>query len=66
MKRARSESGPCGHTSQGQGRYWREHWTLVLEYNDGRVNHVSFVATNREQPTEGVILNGYPIEANPN
>jgi hypothetical protein len=49
----------------GQGRYRLEHWTLVLEYNDGRVNQVSFVATNREQPAKGAILNGYPIEPNP-
>jgi hypothetical protein len=49
----------------GQGRYRFEHWTLVLEYSDGRVNQVSFVATNREQPTKDAILNGYPIEPNP-
>ncbi len=49
----------------GRGRYRLEHWTLVLEYDDGRVNQVSFVATDREQPARGAILNGYPIEPKP-
>jgi hypothetical protein len=49
----------------GRGRYRLEHWTLVLEYDDGRVNQVSFVATDRERPTRGAILNGYPIEPRP-
>jgi len=49
----------------GQGRYRLEHWTLVLEYDDGRVNQLSFVATDRDHPTKGAILNGYPIELNP-
>lgn len=49
----------------GRGRYRLEHWTLVLEYDDGRVNQVSFLATDREQPTRGAILNGYPIEPRP-
>lgn len=49
----------------GSGRYRLEHWTLVLEYDDGRVNQVSFVVTDRDHPTKGAILNGYPIEANP-
>ncbi|SLM46527.1 protein of unknown function [Nitrospira japonica] len=49
----------------GQGHYRFEHWTLVLEYDDGRVNRVGFVATDREQPMKGAILNGYPIEPNP-
>jgi hypothetical protein len=49
----------------GRGRYRLEHWTLVLEYDDGRVNQVSFVATNREQPMRDAILNGYPIEPKP-
>lgn len=49
----------------GNGRYRLEHWTLVLEYSDGRVNQVSFVATDLEQPVKGAILNGYPIEPKP-
>lgn len=49
----------------GKGRCRLEHWTLVLEYDDGRVNQVSFVATDREQPENGAILNGYPIAENP-
>jgi hypothetical protein len=49
----------------GQGQYRFEHWTLVLEYDDGRVNRVGFVAINREQPLKGAIVNGYPIEPNP-
>jgi hypothetical protein len=49
----------------GQGRYRFEHWSLVLEYDDGRVSQVSFVPTNREQSTKGAILNGYPIEPKP-
>jgi hypothetical protein len=49
----------------GRGRYRLEHWSLVLEYDDGRVNQVSFVATDREQPMRGAILNGYPIEPKP-
>lgn len=49
----------------GTGRYRFEHWTLVLEYDDGRVNQVSFVPTDREHPTKGAILNGYPIEPKP-
>jgi hypothetical protein len=49
----------------GHGRYRLEHWTLVLEYSDGRVNRVSFVATDRERPAKGAILNGYPIEPRP-
>jgi hypothetical protein len=49
----------------GRGRYRMEHWTLVLEYDDGRVNQVSFVATDREQPTRGAILNGYSVEPKP-
>ena len=49
----------------GRGRYRLEHWTLVLEYDDGRVNQVSFVATDRAQPARGAILNGYPIESKP-
>ncbi|MEQ1846191.1 MAG: hypothetical protein ABL983_11555, partial [Nitrospira sp.] len=49
----------------GTGRYRFEHWTLVLEYDDGRVNQVSFVPTDREHPTKGAILNGYAIEPKP-
>jgi hypothetical protein len=49
----------------GRGRYRLEHWSLVLEYDDGRVNQVSFVATDSAQPTRGAILNGYPIEPRP-
>jgi hypothetical protein len=49
----------------GTGRYRVEHWTLVLEYDDGRVNQVGFIPTNREHPTKGAILNGYPIEPKP-
>ena len=49
----------------GQGRYRLEHWTLVLEYDDGRVNQVSFVATERDRPLKDAILNGYPVEPNP-
>lgn len=51
--------------ARGQGRYRLEHWSLVLEYDDGRVNQVSFVVTNPEQPMKGAILNGYPIEPKP-
>lgn len=49
----------------GRGKYRLEHWSLVLEYDDGRVNQVSFVAVNPDQPTKWAILNGYPIEPNP-
>ena len=49
----------------GTGRYRFEHWTLVLEYDDGRVNQVSFVPTDREHPTKAAILNGYLIEPKP-
>jgi hypothetical protein len=49
----------------GTGRYRLEHWTLVLEYDDGRVNQVGFVATDQKQPTKRAILNGYPIEPKP-
>jgi len=49
----------------GTGRYRFEHWTLVLQYDDGRVNQVSFVPTDREHPTKGAILNGYLIEPKP-
>lgn len=49
----------------GTGRYRFEHWTLVLQYDDGRVNQISFVPTDREHPTKGAILNGYPIEPKP-
>ena len=51
--------------ASGTGRYRIEHWTLVLEYDDGRVNQVSFVPTDREHPTKGAILNGYAIEPKP-
>lgn len=50
----------------GTGRYRIEHWTLVLQYDDGRVNQVSFVPTDRKHLTKGAILNGYPIEPKPN
>ena len=49
----------------GAGRYRFEHWTLIFEYDDGRINQVSFVPTDREHPTKGAILNGYPIEPKP-
>ncbi len=49
----------------GTGRYRFEHWTLVLEYDDGRVNQVSFVPTDRKHPIKAAILNGYPIEPKP-
>lgn len=49
----------------GTGRYRLEHWALVLEYDDGRVNQVSFVSTDQEHPTKGAILNGYRIEPKP-
>jgi hypothetical protein len=49
----------------GQGWYRLEHWSLVLEYDDGRINQVSFVAMNPDQPTKWAILNGYPIEPYP-
>lgn len=49
----------------GTGRYRLEHWTLVLEYDDGRVNQVSFVSTDWEHPTKGAILNEYQIEPKP-
>lgn len=49
----------------GTGRYRIEHWTLVLQYDDGRVNQVSFVPTDRKHLTKGAILNGYPIEPKP-
>lgn len=49
----------------GQGRYRLEHWSLVLQYDDGRINQVSFVAMNPDQPTKWAILNGYPIEPYP-
>jgi hypothetical protein len=49
----------------GTGRYRFEHWTLVLQYDDGRVNQVSFVPTDRQHPTKGAILNGYLIEPKP-
>jgi hypothetical protein len=51
--------------AEGTGRYRFEHWTLVLEYDDGRVNQVSFVPTDRKHPTKGAILNGYAIEPKP-
>jgi hypothetical protein len=49
----------------GTGRYQVEHWSLVLQYDDGRVNQVSFVPTDREDPAKGAILTGYPIEPKP-
>ena len=49
----------------GTGRYRFEHWTLVLQYDDGRVNQVGFIPMDREHPTKGAILNGYLIEPNP-
>ena len=49
----------------GTGRYRFEHWTLMLEYADGRINQVSFIPTDREHPTKGAILNGYAIEPKP-
>lgn len=49
----------------GTGRYRFEHWTLVLQYDDGRVNQVSFVPMDGKYPTKGAILNGYPIEPKP-
>lgn len=49
----------------GTGRYRFEHWTLVLEYDDGRFNQVGFIPTDRKHPTKGAILNGYPIEPKP-
>jgi hypothetical protein len=54
-----------GRVASGTGRYRFEHWTLVLQYNDGRVNQVSFIPIDREHPTKGAILNGYPIEPKP-
>ncbi len=60
-----SRQGHEARVAPGRGRYRLEHWTLVLEYDDGRVNQVSFVATDREHPTRGAILNGYPIEPKP-
>lgn len=49
----------------GRGRYRLEHYSLVLEYDDGRVNQVSFITTNREKPLRDAILNGYPVETRP-
>ena len=60
-----SKEAHAARVAPGAGRYRLEHWTLVLEYDDGRVNQVSFVATNREQPMKGAILNGYPVEPRP-
>lgn len=54
-----------GRVAPGTGRYRFEHWTLVLQYNDGRVNQVNFIPMDREHPTKGAILNGYPIEPRP-
>jgi hypothetical protein len=64
-EREREKNAHEARVAPGQGRYRLEYWTLVLEYDDGRVNQVSFVATNRDQPSKGAILNGYPIEPNP-
>ncbi len=60
-----SKDAHAARVAPGTGRYKLEHWTLVLEYTDGRVNQVSFVATDRMKPAKGAILNGYPIEPNP-
>lgn len=49
----------------GQGRYRLEHWTLVLQYDDGRASQVSWIATDEAEPTHGALLNGIPIEPNP-
>jgi hypothetical protein len=49
----------------GVGRYRFEQWTLVLEYDDGRVNQVGFIPTDQAHPTKAAILNGYPIEPRP-
>jgi hypothetical protein len=64
----RAEEDRAAHEARvapGTGRYRFEHWTLVLQYDDGRVNQVSFLPTDREHPTKGAILNGYPIEPKP-
>jgi hypothetical protein len=64
----RADEDKAAHEARvapGTGRYRFEHWTLVLEYDDGRVNQVGFIPTDREHPTKGAILNGYPIEPKP-
>lgn len=60
-----SQEAYQARVAPGQGRYRLEHWSLVLEYDDGRINQVSFVAMNADQPTKWAILNGYPIEPYP-
>lgn len=60
-----SEEAHAACVAPGQGRYKLAHWTLLLEYDDGRVNQVSCIATNPDLPTNGAILNGYPVEPRP-
>ncbi len=60
-----TKSAHEARVAPGTGRYRFEHWTLVLEYDDGRVNQISFIPMDREHPTKGAILNGYPIEPRP-
>ena len=60
-----SEEAHAACVAPGQGRYKLAHWTLLLEYADGRVNQVSCIATNPDLPANGAILNGSPVEPRP-
>jgi hypothetical protein len=60
-----SQEAHAARVAPGQGRYTLKHWTLLLEYDDGRVNQVSFIATDSDLPAKGAILNGFPVEPRP-
>lgn len=60
-----SKEARAARVAPGKGRYRLEHWTLVLEYADGRVNRVGFVPTDRERPGKGALLNGFPVGPRP-
>lgn len=60
-----TKSAHEARVAPGTGRYRFEHWTLVLEYDDGRVNQVGFIPVDQAHPTKGAILNGYQIEPRP-
>lgn len=60
-----SQEAHAARVAPGQGRYTLKHWTLLLEYDDGRVNQVSFIATDPDLPAKGAILNRFPVEPRP-
>ena len=49
----------------GRGHYHIEQFTLVLEYDDGRVNRVRLIPTDDDAPMNGAIVGEYPVEPNP-